>query len=349
MVEQKPDMPRPIRAKCALLIVNWNAWDELSRCIAALSRQTYKDFRVFVADNASEGAAPEGIFSKFSDLVYMRNEINCGFAEANNKLLDRVGDIEWVVFLNPDAFPESCWLEQLMSAADHNPDCSCFCSRLLMAGSPDVIDGEGDRYHISGLAWREGHGRRVRHKKKSRQVFSACAAAAMYRREILQKVGGFDEDFFCYFEDVDLGFRWRLAGYRCLLVPLAVVHHMGSATSGGQHSDFSVYYGHRNLVWTYFKNMPGLLFWLFLPYHFLLSVFSIIWFSARGQGRVILRAKKDAIKAIPLMWRKRIKIQANRSVSFRDLLGVMDKGLLPVHVLERIFEMTRRPTSSDKA
>ena len=337
MNAQNPNMLRVKRSNCAVLIVNWNSWDELSRCFDALLRQSYKDFRVFVADNASERAAPDGIFSKIPDLVFVRNGFNFGFAEANNRLLDLAEDFEWVVFLNPDAFPESCWLEQLMMAADRYPDYSCFCSHLLMADRPDLIDGEGDSYHISGLAWREGHGRGACREKGIRQVFSACAAAAMYRSEILRKVGGFDSDFFCYFEDVDLGFRLRLAGHRCLLVPSAVVHHMGAATSGGQQSDFSVYHGHRNLVWTYVKNMPCLLFWAFLPYHFLLNVFSIIWFFAQGQGRVIVGAKKEAIKAIPLMWRKRRKIQSNRRVSLSDLLYVMDKGLIPGHAFDRIL------------
>jgi GT2 family glycosyltransferase len=91
------------------------------------------------------------------------------------------------------------------------------------------------------------------------EIFSPCAAAALYRRSALLEVGGFDEDFFCYVEDVDLGFRLRLAGYRCLYVPLSVAHHIGSGTTGGKNSDFSVYHGHRNLVWAFVKNMPGVL------------------------------------------------------------------------------------------
>ena len=162
-----------------------------------------------------------------------------------------------------------------------------------------------------------------------KEVFSPCAAAAMYRTDILLESGGFDEDFYCYFEDVDLGFRLRLKGYKCLLIPTAVVHHVGSATTGGQKSKFSVYHGHRNLVWAYIKNMPGVLFWLLLPNHILLNVISIGWFVLRGQGSVIFRAKWDAIMGITTMWKKRKVIQSNRVASLKEIWRVLDKRIIP--------------------
>ena len=103
-----------------------------------------------------------------------------------------------------------------------------------------------------------GHGVPVSSvSEEVREVFSPCAAAALYRRSALVEIGGFDDDFFCYSEDVDLGFRLMLAGHSCLYVPTSVTHHVGSGTTGGQNSDFAVYHGHRNLVWTYVKDMPG--------------------------------------------------------------------------------------------
>jgi GT2 family glycosyltransferase len=121
------------------------------------------------------------------------------------------------------------------------------------------LDGAGDEYHVSGLAWRRFYNHLANgYGLKPEEVFGACAAAAMYRREDFLKIGGFDEDYFSYFEDVDLSFRLRLAGGRCLYVPDAIVHHVGSASTG-KLSDFVVYYGHRNLVWTFFKDMPGTL------------------------------------------------------------------------------------------
>jgi GT2 family glycosyltransferase len=145
----------------------------------------------------------------------------------------------------------------------------------------------------------------------------------------LLKVGGFDEDFFCYVEDVDLGFRLRLAGYKSIYVPEAIVYHVGSASTGGRHSDFSIYHGHRNLVWTFIKNMPGILLWVLLPLHLLLNIVSILYFSFIGKGKVILTAKLDAVKGIPSMWRKRHHIQEIRQVSASDIWHVLDKRIIP--------------------
>jgi len=141
-------------------------------------------------------------------------------------------------------------------------------------------------------------------------------------------VGGFDEDYFCYVEDIDVGFRLRLAGHKAMYVPGAVVHHVGSAARGGRHSDFSVYHGHRNLVWTYVKNMPAPLFWLLLPLHLLLNLVSVVWFISHGKGRVILRAKRDAIMGLRRMWVKRRVIQVARVASVWHIWRVLDKRLL---------------------
>ena len=157
--------------------------------------------------------------------------------------------------------------------------------------------------------------------------FSPCAAAALYRCSALLKSRGFDEDYFCYVEDVDLGFRMRLAGYSCLYVPQSIAYHVGSGTTGGQHSDFSVYHGHRNLVWTFVKDMPGVLFWLLLPLHVLLNLVSIVWFAVRGRGGVIWRVKRDALLGLPKMWHKRQEIQSKRVATVSEIWRVLDKRL----------------------
>jgi GT2 family glycosyltransferase len=176
------------------------------------------------------------------------------------------------------------------------------------------------------MAWRRDHGVRVEagHALPD-EIFGPCAAAAMYSRAALDEVGGFDERYFCYHEDVDLAFRLRLRGHRCRYVPDAVVDHVGSGITG-RRSDFSTYHGHRNLVWTYVKNMPAPLFWLFLPLHLLLNLASIFVFGLRGQGGVILRAKRDALAGLGEAIRQRRAIHAGRRVSLRALLDVMQGG-----------------------
>lgn len=309
-----------------VIIVNWNGGDLLRRCLSDLLRQTVQPTRILVMDNGSSDGSAEKVASLPGVTVRMLGE-NLGFAAGNNRALSECGT-EFVALLNPDAFPEPDWLEKLLAAARAHPDVAAFGSRQMVEGVEGVVDGVGDVYHFSGLVWRQGHGESLGPSDLVPcEIFSPCAGAALYRREALVEVGGFDEDFFCYVEDVDLGFRLCLAGYRSLYVPDAVVHHVGSATTGGQHSAFSVYHGHRNLVWTYVKNMPGWLFWVFLPAHLLLNVVTLIHFTLRGQGRVIWRAKRDALTGIPGMWRKRKQVQAMRRALLADIWHVLDKRL----------------------
>jgi GT2 family glycosyltransferase len=282
--------------------------------------------RVIVVDNASsdDSAACVSAFS-FATCLHMTS--NLGFAAANNVALSQC-KTEFVALLNPDAFPEPKWLESLLHAASLYPDVAAFGSKQLCQDNAKMLDGMGDAYHMSGLVWRAGYGQLESSLSQTvRQIFSPCAAAALYRRQALVEVGGFDEDYFCYVEDVDLGFRLRLAGYKAMYIPSAVVHHVGSATTGGKHSDFSVYHGHRNLVWTFVKNMPMVLFWLLLPLHILMNIVIIIFFIRKGQGSVILKAKRDAVKGLFLVWKKRQDIQRRRIATTQDVWRILDKRL----------------------
>jgi GT2 family glycosyltransferase len=235
-------------------------------------------------------------------------------------------ETEWVALLNPDAFPEPRWLERLLAEASEHPEYSFFASRQVLADDPTRLDGAGDAYAVTGLGWRRRHGDPVvESPQEPEEVFGACAAAALYRRDALEEVDGLDDRFFCYFEDVDLAFRLRLAGHRCLYVPDAVVHHVGSATSG-RRSDFAVYHGHRNLVWTFVKNMPGPLLVLYGPHHLLLNLLSLVWFTLRGQGRAIWRAKWDALRGLPRVLEQRRAIQAKRRAGSWELRRLMETG-----------------------
>jgi GT2 family glycosyltransferase len=147
----------------------------------------------------------------------------------------------------------------------------------------------------------------------------------MYHRDAVQAAGGFDESYFCYNEDVDLGFRLRLAGRACWYIPDAVVRHVGSAVTGA-HSDFSLFHGHRNLVWTYLKNMPSALLLRFLWQHLLLNLVTVAVLSVRYRSTALVRAKLSALKGLRRVLRQRRGIQAVRTCSNGELLAVMTQG-----------------------
>ncbi len=313
-----------MRTGIAVVIVNWNAGELLKECLDAVYRQTLMPNQVIVIDNASSDNSLVGLDERYPQLIISRQDSNLGFSVANNIALRDYVNTYWVALLNPDAIPDPSWLLNLSNAAKENPKYSFFASTLIKKGNKHELDGVGDVYHVSGLAWRRLHGvNRKLNELEDCDIFSPCAAAAMYKKSILDEVSGFDEDFFCYFEDVDLSFRLRLLGYRCLYVSKAVVSHVGSATTG-QDSDFSVYYGHRNLVWTFIKNMPLPLLVLYMVYHLCLNILTIIWYVYKGRGRLILRSKWDAIKGVGQAIRKRRNIQRTRTIKTRDIWNAME-------------------------
>jgi len=313
-------------ARISVILVAWNSSAHLAQCLDCLAEQTIKDFEIIIVDNGSTDGSINGLESRWPGLTLGVKclDSNLGFATANN-IGARLARGHWLALLNADVFPAPDWLEKMLQAAKQYPEFSFFSSRQVQANQPDLLDGAGDEYHVSGLAWRRFYNHQAgKYGLQQEEVFSACAAAALYARDDFLKVGGFDEDYFSYFEDVDLSFRLRLAGGRCLYVPQAVVHHVGSASSG-KTSDFVIYHGHRNLVWTYFKNMPTLLFWSYLPLHLLMNLFFIISFILKGKGSAILKAKTDAFFRLPSILRTRRQIQSSRTISTKDIWRAMNR------------------------
>ncbi|QTN26122.1 glycosyltransferase family 2 protein [Rhodoferax sp. AJA081-3] len=310
----------PVPALVTVIIVNFNGGDMIGQCLAALARQSFRDFVTVVVDNNSSDGSVAAIRAQHPQVEVLALAANAGFAGGVNHALRTHAPGPLVALLNPDAFPAVDWLENLVAAAGKHSEFATFGSRMYSDTEQQHLDGVGDAYHVSGLPWRQGHGcRNTDQHNHAREIFAPCAAAALYRRSALDAVGLLDEEYFLYVEDVDLGFRLRLAGYRALYVPQASIQHIGSAFVG-RNSDFQVYHGHRNLVWVFVKNMPGVLFWLFLPLHIALNLVTLVWFSLRGKGSLLWRAKRDAIRGIPHYWTKRQAVQTHRKASVWAIL-----------------------------
>jgi GT2 family glycosyltransferase len=314
----------------AVIVVNFNGGEYLRRCLGALEDQTRRPDHVIVVDNASADGSLNDARSGFPSHCYVANITNVGFAAANNQAFDLCADfgVEYVALLNPDAFAAPQWLESLLAAASVDPSCGSWASCLLRADAPSEVDGLGDAYHISGSAWRRHHGHPLKSEWLADQdVFCACAAAALYRLDAVRKAGGFDDDLFCYLEDIDLGFRLRLLGYGCRLVTAATVEHVGSGLTG-YRSATATYYGQRNLVWVFVKNMPSLLLWLLLPIHIVLNVTMIIVCALRGQLGVVLRAKLDALKGLDALPAKRRAVQSMAVIPTSTVWRMLDKSFV---------------------
>ena len=336
-----------MNSNVAIIIVNWNGAKYLPRCLDALGRQTFTDFEILVVDNGSTDGSVDGLERSWPGIKVVRLGKNLGFAAGNN-LGARLARGEWLALLNSDAFPAPDWLEELLQAAQRHPEFSFFASRQLQANAPQLLDGAGDTLHISGLAWRRyASFPAAQFGLETEEVFSPCAAAALYSRQAFLQVGGFDENFFSYHEDIDLGFRLRLQGFRCLYVPDAVVHHVGSATLGAQ-SDFALYHWQRNYIWSFIQNMPSALLWQALPAHLLANLIHIVGYTMRGHGKVVLKAKLDALRGFSRALQKRREIQKNCKISRAELSRSMEHGWLQPYLLGYHIRKIGQTRSSSK-
>jgi GT2 family glycosyltransferase len=230
-----------------------------------------------------------------------------------------------VALLNNDTEQHPGWLAALVRAADEHPEAGFFASKLVDYRDRRLLDGAGDAVRRSGLPYRLGHGEIDRGQFENEAfVFSACAAAALYRREMLDDIGLFDEDFFSNCEDGDLSFRAQLAGYRCLYVPDAVVYHVGSASTGGKRSALNTRLGTQNGINVLVKNLPATLAWRMLPSIVAgqLSRALTIGLSPGG-ARAYLEGLAGARLHLPSMLEKRREIQKHRRVPDDYIRGLL--------------------------
>jgi GT2 family glycosyltransferase len=313
----KPPSPR-----VSVAVVSYQSGPLLAECLAGLAAQTMGDHELLLVDNASTDGAAEAAARAHPGARFIRNPENLGFAAAVNQAA-RAARGQWLALLNPDAFPQADWLEALLAAAEAHPQARCFASRQLMADDPQILDGLGDVMSASGLAYRGGYLQRDRADVAPGEVFSACGGAMMIDRALFLEMGGLDERFFCYAEDVDLGYRLRLRGEPVVLAPSAVVRHVGSASSGGPRSEFAVFHGTRNRVWVYVKNTPPVLFWLTLPYHLAITALLFISHAKQRQFGPPWRGLMAALKGLPLALAMRREAQAERKVGSWEIAQAM--------------------------
>jgi GT2 family glycosyltransferase len=301
----------------SILIVCFNSRAHFPRLKVSLEAQT-APYALYVLDNASH-ADERPLAEDFpAHAEILQSDTNLGFAAANNRLVE-LAQTEFVALLNPDAFPAPDWLERLLNAATHDTEAAAFGSTQIMANDETRWDGLGDCLHVLGPSWRGGHGvARDGLPAREGESFSVCAAAALYRREAWRTIGGFDESFFCFAEDLDLGFRLRLAGWRCVQIADALVHHVGGASTS---SDFSTFHSARNGLWAYAKNMPALLYWPLLPAHLALVAAFYLRSFARIDGKAYRRGLRDGLAALPRLWRTRGA--SKRQMRTRDIARVL--------------------------
>ena len=321
-------------ATFSLIVLAYNSRQHLGRCLAALSGF---DAEIICADNGStDGTDFDALKAQFPNVRFQLFGANLGFAAGNNRAAETAAG-EWLGFINPDAFAEPAWLDAMRAATASGA--AILTSLQLDAADPAKMDGAGDAMTFFGFPYRMGYGRPLPAHLPPAEVFAPCGAAFAVRAELWKELEGFDERFFTYCEDADLGFRARLLGHRCRFVPAARVAHVGSASTSVR-SDFALYHGYRNRLWLYLKNMPLALLVPILPLHIGLTLLGALADTLKGKGHIVWKALGDALSGLGPILRTREIIMKTKRIEALRLAALLTWS--PFKILSRDLDH-RRP------
>lgn len=306
-----------------IIIPNLNGRALLSDCLQSLRIQTFEDFRVTVVDNGSKDGSAEMMKETFPEVNLIALPENLGFAGGVNRGI-RAAASPLILLLNNDIEMAPDCLEKLVRVVQDKSDYSSFALKMLSYHQRDTLDGAGDAVLRGGVGYRLGTMEKdTPLYDHSREVFGACAGAALYRREFFETVGLFDEDFFAYLEDVDLNMRARRLGLTCYYVGNAVVFHVGSATSGSKINSFTVSQTSRNNLFVLLKNYPAGLWFRFFPAICIYQFFWLLFVVKKMKLLSCLVGWSKALLKIPLMLAKRKTIEETARIDQRSFAAMV--------------------------
>jgi len=334
------------------VVVTWNRCDLLRSCLESLALQNWEPpFEVIVVDNGSDDGSPEMVAREFSEtaafrLKLIRNRENRGFCAANNQGFE-ASNTELIALLNNDAEAAPDWLSALAGAFEGRPDVGMAASKILVYEDPQRIDKVGHLIYPDGQNRGRGSGELdAGQYDRIEEVLWPDGCAAMYRRAMLEGIGGFDEDFFAYADDAELGLRARIAGWKCIYIPRAVARHHRGATLG-LRSGRRLELIERNRVLLAAKLFPWSLLWLNVAYY-LARLGAGLWAAMRHKGEVsrypgvrgkmsaalaMLKGDFSALMLLPRMLRKRRSVNRIRKLSPGEVRKLIFQYRIPLKQL----------------
>lgn len=308
--------------KVSIITVNYNGKHLLKACLESLYAQTFRNFEIIVVDNNSSDGSPQYISDSFPHVQLIPLAKNIGFAGANVEGLKHASGTYIFLVNNDTELGKDC-IRSLVSAMKSDPGIGIAATKMILHGT-GTIDSAGDGYASVGRGFKRGEGSHSSSFNNPEYIFGACAGAALYRRNMLEEIGFFDEDFFLIHEDTDLNFRAQLAGWKAMYVPDAVVYHKVRSTIGHM-SDTAIYYTLRNNEFVRIKNIPFGLFIRCLPEFILGTISEFIYFAIRHRKlKSYVKAKIDVLKSLQKTLRKREAIMKKiKKVDNRYLYSIM--------------------------
>jgi len=317
----------------SVIIPNWNGKHFLVECIDSLKDQTFRDFETILVDNGSTDGSAEFAEERYGGFIrVIRNKKNLGFTGGNNVGIEAARG-EYIVLLNNDTWTEPTWLAELAKATSSDHSIGMWASKVYSYYRRNQIEAVGELIYWDGLSRSRGQYELERGQyNEIEEIFFPPGCGGMYWKSVFEDVGLFDEDFFAYGDDAEIGIRARLAGWKCLLVPKAILYHKNSGT-GGQYSPFKAFYVERNRFWITIKYFPWPLLVLspfFTVYRFVFQAYGALMHrGAAGQFTknyspwkliwILMRAYGSGFHGLPRMWKKRRKSKALRKISYGEI------------------------------
>ncbi len=319
----------------SIIIPNWNGKHFLAECIDSLKEQTFRDFETILVDNGSTDGSAEFVEERYGKFVrIIRNKKNLGFTGGNNVGIGAARG-EYIVLLNNDTWAPPTWLNELVKATPLSPPIGMWASKVYSYYKRSQIEAVGELIYWDGLSRSRGQYEQERGQyEEMEEIFFPPGCGGMYRKVVFEEIGLFDEDFFAYGDDAEIGIRARLAGWKCVYVPKAVLYHKNSGT-GGQYSPFKAFYVERNRFWITIKYFPLPLLFLslfFTFYRFALQAYGAL--AHRGAAGkftkkysplrlmgILFKAYGSGFRYLPRMWKKRKRLRRLKKVSYREIFS----------------------------
>ena len=306
--------------KVSAIIVNWNGKEVTINCIVSLLRQDYPSLEIIVSDNGSTDGSIETIQEKFPQVKLIENGGNLGFGSAVNKGIE-VGVGDYFLFLNNDVVLREDSISELAKVLDKNSIVGAVVPKILYCEKKDTINSFGVRVNYTSVCYPNLIDCKDSDDLEPRQT--ACGGIFMFRREIYEEVGAFDRDLFLYHEDHDFSWRIRLAGWKILATPQAVIYHHYHFNKGV----FKFYSSEKNRLFLLFKNLEWKTLFLISPALIAVELAQIAHALSNGWFDLKLKSYFEILGLMRLILRKRRALQRTRKVSDREIVSLYEGKL----------------------
>lgn len=279
----------------SIVIPNYNGIKFIANCLKSLEKQSYQNFEIIVVDNGSTDGSKELILQEFSYVTMILLDKNYGFCKAVNDGIKKA-ETQYVILLNNDTVVKESFVEELVKAIEPSRQIFSCSAKMLQLYDKQLIDDAGDYYCALGWAFARGKGEEAVKYSEDTRIFAACAGAAIYRKDIFDEIGYFDEAHFAYLEDIDIGYRAKIHGYQNKYAANAIVFHAGSGSSGSRYNEFKVGLTSKNSVYIIYKNMPLIQIILNIPFLLVGFLIKTIFFIRKGFGRIYIAGLVQGVR-----------------------------------------------------